>query len=173
MLDAYKLYPQYAVKSDRRQQSAPVAFDRRSGMDRRSPDRVKLDTNLTKDIFVVRNSVAALHKKDMQAAQMSSETLKNIPFAGKFLSHVEKLKNQEVSKIAGNTNFSDLNLKKENKIQMNKSNTAPNAGMAAGAVATAMSLMFIGAAGAIVAAGTSFYLACKSVKNVVLTHLKK
>ena len=54
------LYPQYQRSKDRRQQNIPVAVERRSGMDRRSQDRVVLDTQLTKDIFEVKSKVAKL-----------------------------------------------------------------------------------------------------------------
>ena len=54
------LYPQYQRNQDRRQQNIPVAVERRSGVDRRSQDRVVLDTQLTKDIFEVKSKVAKL-----------------------------------------------------------------------------------------------------------------
>ena len=62
-MDMYRvnrLYPQYRQSQDRRQQNIPVAVDRRSGRDRRSEDRVQLDTQLTKDIFQVKSKVAQI-----------------------------------------------------------------------------------------------------------------
>lgn len=53
------LYPQYQRSQDRRQQNIPVAIDRRSGKDRRSEDRVQLDTRLTRDIFEVKKYIPA------------------------------------------------------------------------------------------------------------------
>ena len=54
------LYPQYKPSEDRRQQNIPVAIDRRSGRERRSPDRVALDKQLTKDLYEVKSQVAKL-----------------------------------------------------------------------------------------------------------------
>ncbi len=48
-----RLYPQYQRSQDRRQRNIPVAIERRSGQDRRSTDRVALDSQLTRDIFEV------------------------------------------------------------------------------------------------------------------------
>ena len=55
-----RLYPQYQRSQDRRQNNYPVAIERRSGLDRRSQDRVVLDKQLTKDIFEVKSKVSKL-----------------------------------------------------------------------------------------------------------------
>ena len=60
MQNIRNLYPQYKYSTDRRQQNIPVAVDRRSGNDRRGNDRVAFDTQLTKDIFDVKNQVSKL-----------------------------------------------------------------------------------------------------------------
>lgn len=52
----YKLYPQYQITSDRRQQSIPVAQERRSGNDRRTEERVALPTSIKKDLYSVKTS---------------------------------------------------------------------------------------------------------------------
>jgi len=157
------LYPQYQVLPDRRSQSCSISDDRRSGSERRSSERLKLDTNLTKDIFVVRNSVSAL-KKDTA----NFEGTNNIPFVSKFLSAIESFKNQEI----GKTNLLDTKLKQDNKVQSTKSTTYESAGLLGGALASAMSLLFLGAAGVIVSLGAGIYLGCKAVKNVITSHIK-
>ena len=53
-----------------------------------------------------------------------------------------------------------------------KSTTPTSAGMIASALGTAMSCLFVGAAGLVVGLGTAFYLGCKSVKHVISSHLK-
>lgn len=60
MLKITNLYPQYNNSRDRRQQNIPVTVERRSGVDRRSSDRLQLDSRLTQDIFAVKNQVAKL-----------------------------------------------------------------------------------------------------------------
>lgn len=62
MIPVQRLYPQYMTVTDRRKESVPVSFERRSGVERRSQDRVTLDTNLTRDIFEVKNKISQLQK---------------------------------------------------------------------------------------------------------------
>jgi len=50
----YKLYPQYQITADRRQQSVPVVQERRSGQDRRTEERVILPTNIKRDLYDVK-----------------------------------------------------------------------------------------------------------------------
>ncbi len=54
------LYANYIYKQDRRQQSTPVEFDRRSGLDRRSSSRPTIDPKLKHDIDQTKNIFAAL-----------------------------------------------------------------------------------------------------------------
>ncbi len=55
-LNLYKLYPQYQITADRRQQSVPVVQERRSGIDRRSEQRALLPSNVKKDIYSLKTS---------------------------------------------------------------------------------------------------------------------
>ena len=54
------LYPQYQYSQDRRQNNIPVAIERRSGNDRRSQNRVTMDSKLTRDLYEVKERVAKL-----------------------------------------------------------------------------------------------------------------
>ena len=63
MLDICKLYPQYNLLRERRlKESVSIPYDRRSGSDRRTTDRVKLDTGITRDIFEIKNKLMRLKK---------------------------------------------------------------------------------------------------------------
>lgn len=165
MLQVYNLYPQYEVKSDRRKQQSAVTMDRRSGVDRRSLDRVKLDTNLTRDIFEVRNSVSAIQKaKNFQSSQM------NLPFGQRFINAIQAFKNPPAVKSSETQRMINQSIKKESSSPV-KASTIAAAGMMAGAVSSGMSLLFLGAAGAVIGLGSGVYIGCKAIKNAVESHL--
>lgn len=163
MLAIHKLYPQYSIVNDRRKQSSPVEFDRRSGIDRRSPDRVQLDTGLTRDIFEIKSKVSQLQN----TAQKKAE---NITFT------------QNAPKIAQNNLKTDQFIrttKPESTNQNSPSNIASesSAASAAGALACVfggiIAASCLGSVGAGMAIGLSTYFGGKVFKEIIVSHLKK
>lgn len=146
----YSLYPKYN-NQDRRIQTDPVDFERRSGIDRRSNVRVKLDPALTNDIFVLRNKVES--QKEKEAVSFGS----NNQIVSHMTNLLQPIKKNELKHTNNATN----------------SNTIPEAGVLGGALASAMSIMFLGASGAVVALGAKIYIACKAVKNVIAQSFNK
>ena len=170
MMDVFKLYPQYRVPQDRRQQNIQIPTDRRSGFDRRSDDRVKLNGNLTKDIFVVKSSLSQLQNSEKNHSnKMLIKALDSTSFGRKVLSALQSVNNQEMNKETGKTRLLD-NLKNNSKIQ---STTTVAAGALIGIFAAVMTSLFANTAAAIVSLGVGFYFGSKFVKNVIATHLKK
>jgi hypothetical protein len=153
----YSLYPQYTVNQERRTQSNPVFDDRRSGLDRRSNDRIKLDSALTKDIFVVRNKINSMQEKDpIGFTNHNANAFKALTDI------INPVKKQDLA-----------NLKLKNTMENVKSDVNQQAGIIGGALASVMSVLLTGASSAVVALGTVVYIGCKSVKNVISSYLKK
>ncbi len=151
MLQVGKLYPQYRVMQDRRQLNAPVQFERRSGIDRRELQRIKLDTNLTRDVFEIRNTINTVNQKAVE----------NIPFAQKILSIMNTAETRKLLTGVDKTG------------QEIQSSNGSKAGILTAALASTFGLLLLGAAGVVVGLGAGFYVGCKSIKNVILSHIKK
>lgn len=161
MLDVTKLYPQYYTVKDRRTQSEPVAFERRCGRDRRSEDRVYLDTKLTKDIFEVRSKVN-------QAQKSSENKTDNISFK------------QNIAKAAINSVKTDQFIKSgvENannfaKSPKKTSSAVPVAGALMFALGGVLAATTFGPVGAGVAVAIGACVGAKAVSEGVRSHLKK
>ena len=95
MIKVDTLYPQYKVIQDRRKQEtpvSPVAFERRTGIDRRSPDRVRMHSALTKDIFELKGSVNNI--------KQSQKIAEKIPFTSQILNMVKP--NSKIDSSAAN-----------------------------------------------------------------------
>ena len=83
----YKLYPQYQVTADRRQQSVPVVQERRSGKDRRTEERVALPSNIKRDLYRVKakceNTFAVFKSKQSDKDEM-------LPYLKNVVEHKQK-----------------------------------------------------------------------------------
>lgn len=162
MLEIHRLYPQYRIMQDRREQNTPVSFERRSGIDRRSEDRVSLDTNLTRDIFEIKSKVSQMQKSDPKTTEKISFT-------------------QNVSKAAQNSIKTDQFIKttKPNPTDDNKkdskpeSSTALAAGILASVLGGIVTSAFLGPVGVGIAIGIGTYFGLKLLKQVVNSHLEK
>lgn len=173
MMDVVKLYPQYNIIKDRRIQKdpvSPVAFERRSGKDRRSDDRLRLDTNLTRDIFEVKNKVSQIQ----QSAQKTTQKI--LP------QNTEKTNfTQNVSKAALGSIKADQFIKtnKPNSVENSKtfaktkSDATAVAGIITAMLGGIMASTFLGPAGIGVAIGLGAYFGGKILKNAIVSHLKK
>lgn len=167
MMDVVKLYPQYHVITDRRQQKAPVspvAFERRSGIDRRSDDRIKLDTSLTRDIFEIKNKVAQLQKpenkpeyKNIQGpafTQNSAKVAQNILKADEF-----------VKTTKPNTVENTKELAKA------ESNHGALLGVFSAVLGGTLASTMLGIAGVGIAIGIGAFFGGKFLKSAIVSHL--
>lgn len=161
MLDVVKLYPQYRVAYERRQQNVPVENDRRSGVDRRSTDRVKLDTNLTRDIFEVKNKVSDLQKPKQKDAEKVNFT-------------------HNVTRAAQNSIKTDQFIKTtkpnsaDNKTTFTKSSSNSNAlaGVLGIILGGTLATTLLGPAGVGIAVGLGAYFGGKFLKTAIVSHMK-
>lgn len=155
------LYPQYQYQKDRRQQNIPVAFERRSGVERRTEERVQLDTQLTRDIFEVKGKI-----KDITGTIGFNSSHKNI--------------NNIANTTAANSTQADQFIKAKNMEEMNNPNNnakqgsskSLETGLLAVALAGVLFTPFIGAAGAVIALGATLYVGAKVLKNAISEQAK-
>lgn len=158
------LYPQYQRSKDRRQQNIPVAIDRRSGKDRRSEDRVQLDSQLTRDIFQVKQSVARLEA--IAPKLFVSNVTRNVPTFG-----AKNNMTQDQLVITSEKAFSE-EVKKEEELQDSASTTF-KLGVLASSLFAAFALSFLGSAGVVIAIGTGLYIGAKVLKSIAIRESKK
>ncbi len=153
------LYPQYQYSKDRRQQNVPVAFERRSGVERRTEDRVQLDTQLTRDIFEVKGKI-----KDITGTIGFNSSQKNI--------------SNIANTTAANSAQADQFIKTKNLEEMNNPNAKQNSsksletGLLAVALAGVLFTPFIGTAGVVIALGATLYVGGKVLKNAIVEQAK-
>ncbi len=160
MLDVNRLYPQYSVSSERRKQNISVPFERRSGLDRRSEERVALDTNLTRDIFEVRNSISELKKTAQKNAQKIDVDASISISAPASLNSDQFIKTHNSKKIE----------------QVEKSFEPPStAALMGGILAIAMggviASTLLGTAGAVIAVGFGAYIGGKVLKQAIVNQI--
>lgn len=164
MLEVSKLYPQYIVMTDRRQQASgvsPISFERRSGMDRRSENRVILDTTLTRDIFEVKNKVTQIQKT-------AHKNIEKITFS------------QNISKATQNLLKADQFIKTTKPTFTDSPKIVAKAKSDAGAIAGILAVVlggtlasaFLGVAGIGVAIGLGAYFGGKILRSAIISHLK-
>lgn len=182
-MDVVRLYPQYNIMQERRQQNAPVspvAFERRSGTERRSGDRIKLDTNLTRDIFEIKSKVSQIENIGQNSGQQSAQKLtKNVaPQKAERITF-----SHNISKAAQNSIKTDQFIKttKSNspnladspkEIAKSKSNAGALAGVLAVILGGTLASTFLGVAGVGIAIGIGTYFGGKFLKSAIVSHLK-
>lgn len=157
------LYPQYQYNGDRRQNNIPVAVDRRSGTDRRTQDRVVLDTKLTKDIFEVKGQVSKLEKlsPSFLGRQLSMQSFK-------FAEKNNFTQDQFIKSTKPDT--TEI-LRQEAKLRQ-QSDTAFKMSVLAAALSGIAAASFMGPIGAVIAVGSTFYIGSKICKNVIEQEMK-
>lgn len=150
-----QLYPQYQVVSDRRKKNVPVAFERRSGVERRCENRVAMDTKLTRDIFEVKNKVAQLQRTNpVNFSQDVSKAASNAIKTDQFVK-------QDFSKTA----------EKLAESKNSPSTTAMLGAVLGVALAGVVASSLLGPAGAVVAIGFGAYMGGKVLKQMVVSHM--
>ena len=162
MLDYTKLYPQYKVINDRRQQNVPVENDRRSGVERRSQDRVQLDTKLTRDIFEIRSKVTPFQRPD--ASNVSKVA---------FTQNAEKavlntLKTDQFVKSTPDETSSDAKIEPTS----NTKSAALAGGVLVSILGGIVVSTFMGPAGICIALGVGSYFGGKLLNQVISTHMR-
>lgn len=158
------LYPQYHYNADRRQNNMPVAIDRRSGTDRRNQDRVMLDSKLTRDIYEVKGQVAKLEKfsPSFIGKQMTAQCVK-------FADKNNFTKDQFIKTMKPDS----TEIIRQEAKQREQSDTSFKMGVLAAALSGIAAVSFMGAAGAVIAVGSAFYIGSKICKNVIEQEMKE
>jgi len=159
MLNVTKLYPQYKIQTDRRQQNIPVEFERRSGRDRRSKERIQLDTTLTRDIFEVKSKISKLQSPESN--QTNSAIIKT--------KAVQSFQKSETAMNKEKPSFLDTTKAGNSK---KTSPAALTAGLLACTLGGVIAANFMGPVGAVAAIGIGVYLGGKAFKNLISTHLR-
>lgn len=156
------LYPQYQRSKDRRQQNIPVAIDRRSGKDRRSEDRVQLDTRLTRDIFEVKKNVA---KIEALAPQLfASNVTRQAPTFGS-----KNNLTQDQLVVSSNN---DISQEIREEALEDSASTNFKLGVIVSSLLAAFALSFLGSAGIVIAIGTGIYLGARTLQSLVIKETK-
>lgn len=157
------LYPQYKQSEDRRKQNIPVAIDRRSGKDRRSPDRVALDSQLTRDLYQVKSQVAKIEA--LAPKLFTDRVTTQTPTFGSMNKFIQDQLVKETK-----PDYSTI-ARQEAKLQ-DKASTSFQIGVLAAALAGAIAISFMGTAGAVIAIGTSLYIGARVLKTLVTKQVK-
>lgn len=165
-----KLYPQYNIIQERRLQNSNVEVERRSGFDRRSSERVKLDTNLTRDIFEVKSKVAKVSKiqpfeaQKVELRKAESQKIQKTTFT------------HSAPKAAQNSIKTDQFIKTtkpDSPKPLKKDSKPPSPfgvlGVMLGSVLVAP---LLGAAGIGIAIGLGVYFGAKLFRASIVSHLK-
>lgn len=176
-MDVVKLYPQYNLTQERRKQNpdTPVSFERRSGVERRNEDRIKLDTNLTRDIFEIKSKVSQI---PLIGNPIGGKQIEQTPQVNK----VENTTNhiQNASKAAQNEIKTDQFIKTTKPDSQQspsfeakpKSDTGALAGVFASILGGVLASTMIGVAGIAVAIGIGGYFGGKFLKSAIVSHIK-
>ncbi len=163
MTSITSLYPQYQRSVDRRQQNIPVAVDRRSGQDRRGQDRVPLDTQLTRDIYDVKSSVAKLESMTPKLFE-KNVTTQSPTFAS--------MNNFTQDQLVKETKPDPAAIARQEAALKSKASAAFQIGVLSAALAAAIGVSFMGTAGAVVALGTSLYIGARVLKVLIAKEIK-
>lgn len=156
------LYPQYKQSEDRRQQNIPVAVERRSGRDRRSPDRVSLDKQLTKDLYEVKSQVAKL---EALAPKLFADrvTTQNPTFGS--------MNNFTQDQLVKETKPDPTAIARQEAQLQDRASTSFQVGILSAALAGAIAISFMGTAGAVIAIGTGLYIGARVLKTLMAKEL--
>lgn len=158
-----RLYPQYQRSQDRRQNNYPVAIERRSGLDRRSQDRVVLDKQLTKDIFEVKSKVAKLEALSPQL--FAQNVTKQAPT-------FSAMNNMTQDILVKESKPDPTELARREAELQDKASTTFQIGLITAALTCAIGLSFLSSAGAVIALGTGLYIGARVLKTLIAKHIK-
>ncbi|MBE7704797.1 MAG: hypothetical protein E7Z90_03155 [Cyanobacteria bacterium SIG29] len=165
-MDMYRvnrLYPQYQRSGDRRQQSIPVAVERRSGKDRRSEDRVVLDKQLTKDLYDVKSKVSKLEALSPKMFE------NNITTQAPAFASMNNM-TQDILVKESKPDYAEI-ARREAEIER-KEATKFQVTMIAFALIAAIGLSMMSSAGAVIAIGTGLYVGARILKALIAKEIK-
>lgn len=158
-----ELYPQYQRGKDRRQQNIPVAVERRSGVDRRDPNRVQLDSKLQHDLFDVKKKVAKLEAMAPKLFEQNVTTQ-----APTFAS----MNNMTQDMLVKEAKPDPTELARREAELRDKASTSFKVGVIAAALAGAIGLSFLSSAGAVIAVGTALYIGSRILKTAIVKEME-
>ncbi|MBQ4122864.1 hypothetical protein IJD44_03970 [bacterium] len=164
MRNITSLYPQYKISQDRRQQNIPVAVERRSGRDRRSTDRVQLDTQLTRDIFQVKEQVAKLEALSPKFFE-ANVTTKPPTFGS-----MNNLANDQLVKQAKPVDIAEIERKQEEL--KDRASLAFQVGVIGGALAFGVAISFMSNINMVIALTTAVYIGGRILKALIARELQ-
>jgi len=156
-----RLYPQYQFNNDRRKNNIPVPFERRSGRERRSEDRIMLDSRLTRDIYQVKEQAAKLESLAPKLFSRNVSIHQPDFLSKNNLEHDQFLR-------ASKPDMTEK-IRQEAK---SKFDTGLKIGIVSGIAAGITALAFLGPIGAAAAAGSVFYIILSASKKAAEAHLK-
>ena len=162
MYNMTRLYPQYQTTQDRRQQNIPVAIERRSGRDRRSEDRVALDTKLTKDIFEVKSKVAKIEL--LSPKLFESNVVKQAP-------NFTSMNQTQQDILVRETRPDPSEIARQEAKLQEKKETTFQIGVIAASLTAAMALSAFSSAGAVIAIGTAVYVGGRLLKAAIVKEM--
>lgn len=164
MTNLTNLYPQYRRTADRRQQNIPVAVERRSGVDRRSQERVALDSKLTKDIYEVKSQVAKLEALAPKLFE-NNVTTQSPTFAS--------MNNFTQDQLVKEAKPDPSAIARQKAQLQDKASVSFQIGILSAALAGAIAVSFMGTTGAVIAIGTSLYIGARVVKALIVKEMKE
>ena len=158
-----ELYPQYQRSKDRRQQNIPVAIERRSGNERRSPERVDFDKKLTKDLYDIKNQLAKIEalSPKLFTSRVTTEQPTFSSMNNDTQDRLVKESKPDMSEIE----------RKEAQLQ-EKASTAFQLGILTAALTAALAVSFTGTIGALIGIGTFIYVGARVFKTLLVKELQ-
>ena len=162
-MQIYSLYPQYKLSEDRRKHNIPVEVDRRSGKDRRSADRVSLDSRLTQDIYQVKEQISKLENL---SPKLFSQNI--MAYTPSFAEKNHFTQDQFVKEAK--PDITEVQ-RQEAKLK-DKEDTGFKLGVITAAIASIAAISFLGTAGVVIAVGSALYIGSKILKNTIVNEIQ-
>ena len=158
-----RLYPQYQMSKDRRQHDIPVAVERRSGKERRSPDRIQMDCQLTKDIFEVKEKVAKIESLAPKLFEA------NISKQAPTFTSMNNMQNDQLVKER-KLKLAEIE-RQEEKLQ-DKASLSFQVGIISAALAFSIAISFMSSIGSVIAVTTAAYIGARVLKALVVKEMQ-
>ena len=159
-----RLYPQYQFNKDRRQQDIPVAFERRSGRERRNADRVQMDSQLTRDIFEVKEKVAKIEAMAPKIFEV------NISKQAPTFTSMNNMQNDQLVKEK-KMQLAEIE-RQEEKLQ-DKASLSFQVGIISAALAFSIAVSFMSSIGSVIAVTTAAYVGARVLKTLVAKEMQE
>ena len=159
-----RLYPQYQFSQDRRQQDIPVAVERRSGRERRNADRVQLDSQLTRDIFEVKDKVAKIESMAPKLFEV------NISKQAPTFTSMNNMQNDQLVK---EKKLQLAEIERQEELLQDKASLSFQFGIISAALAFSIAVSFMSSIGSIIAVTTAAYIGARVLKTLVAKEMQE